>query len=335
MRLLTDIEQDFLIGFFRSLRDAGIRNAFARNADDFPAAMGNDIDLLIEPRHKVRGEAIFRDCLRKAGGELWQRNPREYVLDLRFCLPGTEVPIHLDLYWGVYTWHGLTYADAKDVLADAIQAGETHYTVRPADEALAMYSASLLWGGFYKAKYGDRMRQTLQDPVESKLFEEDCREAYGPEPLPVIPGTEVLPSAGEARRAGRELQRRLKAGWMRRSPVKALGLLARYWLLEFATVVRPSGLCLRVPSGSTADQLADKFGPVFEGVSRVAPPRGGRDAWKIRKLLAQSVLVIVVADPAASASKLKWIAGRAFLDVGPGDAPEFMVREWLVGRYRD
>jgi thymidylate kinase len=260
-RSLTSEEQRFFLDYFAALDMAGISNAIARNAAGFPLTMGNDIDLLI-PRARAKDAwHIFTRLLSKYTGTLWQKNSREFVLDLRFSLLSSKLPLHLDLYWGVFTWHGIPYLDEVTALHDAKVADGFRF-VRPAHEAIGMFCASLLWGSFYKEKYGELMRNVFADPVEGEELAHQLTLAFGPAPLPFQPGSRPEPSVDSARIAACELRKRLKHQSFRKAPFRTLLSLGRYWLTEILTTIKPQGVTVAVmgPDGSgksTAIQLVE------------------------------------------------------------------------------
>src|SRR4051794_13176958 len=115
LRLLRPSERDFFAAYLAALEKVGIPSVFLRNYERFPEAMGNDLDLFVPRSALKQAESIFRNCLAAARGELLMRNPRDYVLDLRFVIEGgISEALHLDLYHGSFVWHGQPYLlDAK------------------------------------------------------------------------------------------------------------------------------------------------------------------------------------------------------------------------------
>lgn len=267
-RILTEKECALFTAYLAALNAASIPHAIARNHEGFPERIGHDVDLLL-PRHRWReARAIFRKLLAGHNGTMWKENPRDFVLDLRFSLPGSPSPLHLDIYWGVFTWHGLAYVDETAALRQSLTF-PCYRAVRPAHEIMGMYCASLLWGSFYKGRYGPQMRATLADPVERAAFDACCTAAFGPSPLPIIPGAEPEPSANEARVAAASLRSRLKTRAFRKNPFFTLFALARHTLTEVFTLFRPTGLSIAIlgPDGSgkstVTSALADRLEPLF------------------------------------------------------------------------
>lgn len=272
-RLLSASERAFFTSYLEALREAGIAHAIARNHEGFPERIGHDVDLLI-PRARWRAaRALFRSLLAARGGSLWKENRRDYVLDLRFSLPGSASPLHLDLYWGVFTWHGLPYVGEQAALEQALDHG-LYRAVRPAHEVLGMYGASLLWGSFYKERYGPRMRAALSDGAERAEFDACCAAAFGPEPLPVVPGAEPAPDAQCARRAAAELRARLKRRALGRDFIGSLVAMGRHWLAELRTILQPTGLSVALlgPDGSgkssVLGELEGRLEPLFVKIRR-------------------------------------------------------------------
>ena len=268
MRVLTPAESAFFLQFLSALDNAKIPHAIARNHEGFPHEIGNDVDLLIPRRECANARLIFLSEIAKAGGTVWQENPRDYVLDLRFSLPDSPAPLHLDLYWGVFTWHGLPYVDEKAALSQSRTANGFR-TVRPAHEAMGLFFASLLWGSFYKEKYGPKISAILSDNEERQEFERCVKRAFGPAPLPFEADIESAPSSEIAASTGKTLRFRLKCVAFGRKPLTTLAALARHWIREIRAAMRPAGLSVAIfgPDGSGKSTviklLAEKLGPVF------------------------------------------------------------------------
>ena len=267
-RILTEKERAFFTATLARLDAAGIPHAIARNHEGFPERIGNDVDLLLPRRHWREARAIFRTLLTEHGGTLWKENPRDYVLDVRFSLPDSLAPLHLDWYWGVFTWHGLAYVEESAALQQSC-AFTGYRAVRPAHEIMGMYCASLLWGSFYKARYGPQMRAALADPTERAEFAACCAAAFGPAPLPLAPGVEPEPSASAASAAATELRSRLKAHAFRKNPLRTALALSRHTLIEMLTMLRPTGLSMAIlgPDGSGKStviaELSERLEPLF------------------------------------------------------------------------
>lgn len=250
-RILTEKERSLFTAYLAALDAASIPHAIARNHEGFPERIGHDVDLLL-PRHRWReARSIFRKLLAEHDGTMWKENPRDFVLDLRFSLPESPSPLHLDIYWGVFTWHGLAYLDESAALKQS-RSFPGYRAVRPAHEIMGMYCASLLWGSFYKARYGPQMRTTLADSAERAEFDTCCTIAFGPAPLPFAPGIEPEPTVKEARAAAASLRSRLKARAFLKKPFYTLLALARHTLTEAFTLLRPTGLSMAIlgPDGS-------------------------------------------------------------------------------------
>lgn len=272
-RILTEKERSLFTAYLAALDAASIPHAIARNHEGFPERIGHDVDLLL-PRHCWReARSIFRKLLAEHDGTMWKENLREYVLDLRFSLPDSPSPLHLDIYWGVFTWHGLTYVEESTALQQSCSF-PGYRAVRPAHEIMGMYCASLLWGSFYKARYGSKMRATLADPIERAEFDACCSTAFGAAPLPIYPGVEPEPSTGEARAGAAKLRSRLKIRAFKRQPIHTLLALVRYWLGELGTLFRPTGLSVAVlgPDGSGKSTvlaaLENQLEPIFVAIFR-------------------------------------------------------------------
>jgi len=253
-RRLSAQEREFFTRYLASLKAAGIPALLLRNYDEFPEAIGNDLDLFVPRSELSRATGLFTDLLAGMGGELLMQNRREYVLDLRFVFEGgVSQALHLDLYHGAFTWHGQPYLLPEKLLAGAIEHPSGFTVPRPAHEALNMVFASLLWGGFFKARYQPRIEELLAVPLEREEYDRCLAEAFGATTrLGFDPCAPTPPAPELARQAAEKMRRALKRTASQYDRLATLGRSARYWLAEIRTVLRPRGLHVAIlgPDGS-------------------------------------------------------------------------------------
>lgn len=252
-RPLSIVEQEFFKNFFARLDTAGVVSILLRNYEDFPARMGNDLDVFFRRTELARAVEIFRAALAASGGEVLHLHERDYVLAIWFrAAPGEALTIHLDFYHGAFTWHGLTYLTDAELIAGSRASGKFR-APRPAHEALSLFLTSLLWGAFYKFRYRSRIHTLLQDPLENAEFLRILERGFGPAArVPVDFSNETEPSASEMKNYAQQLRRALKANAFQKRLGRALSGQARYWRGEFKTVIAPPAICIAIlgPDGS-------------------------------------------------------------------------------------
>ena len=257
-RILTLREQQLFVDYLTALQAAPIRYVLLRNYEGFPASVGHDLDLFIPRADVHRAAAIFRDLLAQAGGCAIVVHERDYFTDVRFTVDSpVSAALHLDLFHGSFTWHGLPYLTEQRLLAQASSHGG-HPIPRPAHEALNLLFGSILWGGFFKTRYQPRIAELLATPGEREEFDRCVRDAFGATGAPPFdPCSPEHPAKTFVRDYARKLRRAFKLQSLRRAPFTALALLARYWSVEIKAMLHPLGLHLAIlgPDGAGKSTL--------------------------------------------------------------------------------
>ena len=298
-RELTPIEQRLFTDFFAALRRQSIPFVLLRNYEDFPARIGHDLDLFVPRKDAHAAGRLFRELLAAAGGSVLIVHERDYFLDIRFVL-GTSRPdaIHLDLYHGTFTWHSLPYLTEDELLA-SIREYNGLPVPRPAHEALNIFMASILWGGFYKVRYQPRIAALLTAPEERAEFERCVQEVFGPDGKPSFdPCSPVHPEKTEVKTYAARLRRAMKRRALRNAPLRTVGRLCRHWWVEFECACRPKGMVLAVigpdaeVNARAVEGLVQRVGELF-GEQQVrrktsqTSSENGNEAKRIFRLLKQ------------------------------------------------
>jgi thymidylate kinase len=252
-RTLTNAEREFFARFFARLEEARVVSIFLRNYEKFPEAIGHDLDVFFRRADLDRAIEIFRSALRDSGGEILHVHERDYVFAVWFHAAKNEpAAIHLDFYHGAFTWHGLPYLDEHEVISAARNFGNFK-TPRPAHEALNLFLTSLLWGGFFKTRYRERIAALLQSPEESAEFFRVLERKFGSNSKPPFDfKNEVEIPRGEMRRYAERLRSLFKKHSLLRQPFATIFKLSRYWSKELGTLFSPPGICIAIlgPDGS-------------------------------------------------------------------------------------
>ena len=185
-RLLSSNERRLFEQFFPKLEATGIPAILLRNYETFPGAMGHDLDVFFRREDLSQAVEVFRVLLRESGGEVLHIHERDYVLAVWFrAATGEPQTIHLDFYHGAFTWHGLTFLTDEALVSQARTHGKFKVP-RPAHEAMSLFLASLMWGAFYKARYGERIELLLADQVEATEFFRLLENKFGADARPAF-----------------------------------------------------------------------------------------------------------------------------------------------------
>jgi hypothetical protein len=123
---------------------------------DFRANLGRggDVDVL------VTDMAAARAGMRKSLGRPWWIMRRTYV-------EGCFYPWgHIDLTPRM-EWHGATYIENSTIFAESSLSSFGFLQPRPAHEALICWFASLIWGGFFKARYAEVIQGAAKTDPEA------------------------------------------------------------------------------------------------------------------------------------------------------------------------
>lgn len=273
-RALSPAEQRVFRELIARLEACGIPAILLRNYKRFPAEMGHDLDLFVPRAAWPAALGCLRALLAGAGGEIVHIQPLDYVFAVWFRLsePGAK-PIHLDFYHGAFTWHGLPYLNELELVEQRRSFGEFHVP-RPAHEALNLWLASLLWGGFLKERYRERILALLAEPGERAEFERVVRGQFGDAGLKAAVLLSQPTDAAAWRRAAAALRRAFRTRSFLRHPGRSVAGGARHWARECALMFNPPAphLAILGPDGSGKSsviaglkaRLGGCFGEVIE-----------------------------------------------------------------------
>lgn len=291
-----------------------------RNYEGVPNRIGNDLDVFI-PRSRVSDSMrVLRRVVSHSGLFVCHVHERDYFTAIWLGWKGSSETLHIDLYHGAATWHGVPFLDEEKLKNEAMRFGPWRVP-RPAHEALISGLASVLWGGFFKKAYKGRINQLLSDSCEQKEFKSVLISRFG-EPGKVF---EVwLGSANYQIRP--ELVRRLRAnlirGGLRRSLVGHGTHWLRHWFREcFVYVWHRPGKILFYPGNEiSGKELRERmvrwkgcpFGGVVEG--------GKVLGFAAQRAVGKNWLVLVCGE--------EWRLGRTLLK---GGQLEVEILECLSG----
>jgi hypothetical protein len=177
--ITTEKEQDFLRQLLADLESAGCHPVLLRNYEQFPSEIGNDLDIFVTETNLVQAYGILRHNASANGGVISHVHRRGYFVAIWIDFPESFSPLHIDLYHGALRWHGLPFLDEKAFIERARIHEHGFRTPSPADEALILVLASILWGGFYKSKYDGRIRELLSSEFDRRFFHDCLVSSFG------------------------------------------------------------------------------------------------------------------------------------------------------------
>lgn len=139
---------------------AGIDYCILRNYENLPHDMGNDLDVLIDPRALSSAESIAIKAITGAGGIVHNRAEFSPV-SLFFHDAETKTQLHLDLFRNL-TWRGADILPVKEVLEN-----KRVYNGFPVPgvfhEGVLNLLTRLLYGGYIKDKYKPQVAGIFND----------------------------------------------------------------------------------------------------------------------------------------------------------------------------
>jgi hypothetical protein len=152
-----------------------------RNYENFPTEIGNDLDVYVSPARLARAFSILASCAFEQGGKIAHIHRRGYFVAIWLQFSDCEAPVHIDLYHGALTWHGLRFLSDHELESNSQETGTgLQYRIpAPSHEALVSLLASILWGGFFKIRYQDHLAALLADPLQRQAFTAHLEQTFG------------------------------------------------------------------------------------------------------------------------------------------------------------
>ena len=294
-RALTELERKFFRDFLEALGNDGVDWIIVRNYEGFPRTIGHDVDLFVPRRHLGKVKDLLRSLIGERGGRILMVHEREYFCDVRFLLdPTIDQAIHLDLYHGAYSWHGLPYITEAELIGGK-RLKDGLWIPRPAHEAFGLLFTSLIWGSFFKSRYRDQIHALLGIEGEQSEFERCAAAVFGS----AAADWRKAVDGGLDKPAVRSFSKNLRSAFLKmslkRRPVSSSAHLIRYYVGEFENFFRPRGVHVavvgaegharRVITGYLETQFGDLFGEVhFLESPRAAefPGPAGADGPELR-----------------------------------------------------
>ncbi|MEO1858121.1 MAG: hypothetical protein ABGY95_12265 [Rubritalea sp.] len=318
IRNLTNEEWQFLEELLTSLHVLGIICPILRNYESLPGQIGNDLDIFV-PRSRLKEvEGIFCAMVTSHGGELVKKFKKDTFTAWWVRIGGAPL-LHVDLFNGAFYWRGRQLESDE-----AVRAGTRKHILgfdipRPAHQAFSMFVTSLIWGGFYKAKYGSVINSLLADENEAAYFESMMLRNFPTAPKSPFCFDESPPEKLAVPYA-RSLRNDVKLRWLKTFKLSELYAISRYWCWEILNLCRPSGEWVLMVEGQEAamDGVMDgELMSTYGGETVMSyDDVGGGLHWlwfrlrHIQRRMARNELVFVQVKATVALKVLKRLGGR-------------------------
>ena len=292
----------FLIDLIERLEGAGCDPVLLRNYENIPDEIGNDLDVFITARTLPAAYSIMKAAATRQGGSIAHVHRRGYFVAVWLRFPDCAAPTHIDLYHGALTWHGLLFLSDEELITNATPSGSTmSYKIpRRAHEALVSCLASVLWGGFFKARYQEQLGSLLADPSELECFTTLLVRKFGHQ------GQELASSVMTGRAAlsvdrafARKLRMRLFLKSCLSKPLACAGAWLSHWREEAASYLfRLPGVALEFDrkhwDAEEILRLRDILDPYFGATHEIEKRPGSiSQQFKLRRLRGKNHLILL------------------------------------------
>jgi hypothetical protein len=267
----SHLTRSFLLDLIEQLEQAQCHPILLRNYEGFPDEIGNDLDVYVHPSKLKCSFDILKSCAEKQGGSIKHLHRRGYFVAIWLCFPDEVRPVHVDLYHGALTWHGANYLEDAELINSAeTSASEIPYKIpAPAHEAMVSCLASILWGGFFKARYQEHVSQLLDSKAQETIFIDHLVRCFGDH------GKKLATDVREKRISGLMDQgyaRKLRSSLLRKQfgshPMRFAKALCQHWVEEaFCYFYRLPGVILEFDASQWSvgemSKLREELGPYF------------------------------------------------------------------------
>ena len=300
-RDLTDAEWVFLLAYFNRLSDAGITCPILRNYETLPQTIGNDLDVFISRNHLREAEDLLIDEVAKHGGVLIKKFKKDSFTAWWMRI-GDAPLLHIDLFNGAFYWRGRCL-EKDDAIIDGVRSDRKGFTIpRPAHQAFSMYVTSLIWGGFYKAKYGATISKLLSDDSESDYYDRMIQRNFssaGEAPF----GIDESPDKKVGSAYAEMMRQCLRWRWIKKMRPMELDTIGRYWCWELLNLCKPAGDWVLVSEAEQTSELTQaEIIQTYGGTGTVSYQGKGLIRWLwfrvrlIQRRMARNELVFVCVD---------------------------------------
>jgi len=228
--------RSFLTACIQRLEGADCHPVLIRNYESFPDEIGNDLDVFIVRSSLSRAYSILRSSASAQGGSIVHLHRRGYFVAVWLHFPDAVHPVHVDLYHGALTWHGLPFLGDEELISRTLPMDGTacNRIPSPPHEAMISCLASILWGGFFKSRYQDHLQRLLSDRSNFEEFSsglERCFDQWGSQLATAVREASAASLVDPA--YARKLRLLLFLKSLRSHPLQSSIAWLRHWWEEF------------------------------------------------------------------------------------------------------
>lgn len=230
---------------FEKYDDNHIGYCILRNYEKLPEVnIGNDIDILIDYKDIEKNELILKLMCKELGLTCIRIAKRQYVHQWYFIKQGCPEfkTLQLDFQFDG-EWNGNIYLKGDYILDNRISY-KNFYIPRKSHEALILLFASLIWGGFVKEKYNNRIYDLVNNDYEE--FYKILRSSIGDYSTVIIDNIKNN-KMKKCEKLVKELRKSIK-----KSSIKNYGLIftlvkkIKFYLHELKIRIKPPGISIVV-----------------------------------------------------------------------------------------
>lgn len=272
--ILSPAQQSTIRDFFSALKSQSISGFIARGGNLLPHRLdGRDLDIFICWPDLIRTQALLLDAAKKNNLTLIHRHTRSYFSAFWFRQesPGYPDALHIDLYPGAFTWKGLPFLKDEDVLSDIRKHNEFPFP-SPHVEVISLMLTSVLWGGFFKVRYAERIRTLLACGATRKSVVCILKDRFATDESLIDDIAGGIPSETRIKKHTRTLRRGLIKQSFAKMPLRATRGIVSYLLGEINAWIRPPGLCIAILGADGAGKslllqnLYNEVSPLFGAI---------------------------------------------------------------------
>lgn len=232
-------EWHFFKAFLQALEKEGISSPVLRNYESLPAQVGNDIDVFVSRAQLAKAELIFRECVALHKGVLIKKY-RKDTFTAWWVRIGKAPLLHIDLFNGAFYWRGRILESDANVSNGMLRHDLGIFVPRPAHQAFSMFITSIIWGGFYKFKYGSQIQELLGVGAEKEYFDSMMKRNFD-QGYPIPFEFDEEPNKKLIGDYKSILRSSVKWRWLKRFRIGELLKISRYWGWEVLSILSPSG----------------------------------------------------------------------------------------------
>jgi thymidylate kinase len=264
----------FVSGVFRAWQQAQINFLILRNYEELPQFTTNDIDVLVEPAHRRRAEAVMLEAARESGFRL--HNRAEFATLAFFFSDASNHQVHFDLFTDL-KWRGFDFLCAEEFLKRKVQK-DLFAIPHPAHEAATNLLAYMIYTGKVKEKYRQSITEGFR--AEPTTAEALLALSYGQRLAEWIVQRGIQQEWEALEEGTGELRRALIFRQVFGSPLRTLSSFASFVTRLGRRLFDPPGLTVVLcgADGSGKSTAAERL---IENLSTTFSPAKGRHFhWK-------------------------------------------------------